>query len=61
MSLTVNPPTLTKAKTYERFRQETFAWTKITDLGKEKQAIAIALSLPEEGETMIREKVFDQL
>ena len=61
MSLTVNPPTLTKVKTYERFRQETLAWTEITDLGKEKQAIAIALSLPEEDETMIREKVFDQL
>ena len=61
MSLTVNPPTLTKVKTYERFRQETLAWTEITDLGKEKQAIAIALSLPEEDETKIREKVFDQL
>ena len=61
MSLTVNPPTLTKVKTYERFRQETLAWTEITDLCKEKQAIAIALSLPEEDETMIREKVFDQL
>ena len=48
-------------KTYERFRQETLAWTEITDLGKEKQAIAIALSLPEEDETKIREKVFDQL
>ena len=61
MSLTVNPPTLTKGETYERYRQETLAWTKITDLGKEKQAIAIVLSLPEEDETKIREKVFDQL
>ena len=61
MALTVNPPTLTMVKTYERFRQGTLAWTEITDLGKEKQAIAIALSLPEEDETKIREKVFDQL
>ena len=59
--VTVNPPTLTKVKTYERFRQETLASTEIADLGKEKQAIAITLSLPEEDETKIREKVFDQL
>ena len=47
--------------TYERFRQETLAWTEITDLGKVKQALAIALSLLEEFETNIREKVFDQM
>ena len=46
---------------YERYRIELEAWREITDLEKEKQGIAIALTLPEEDETGIREKVFDEL
>ena len=34
---------------------------EITDLEKEKQGIAIALTLPEDDESGIREKVFDEL
>lgn len=38
------------------------AWRKITDLIKDKQGIAaVALSLPEEDETQVREKMFDQI
>ena len=61
MSTRINPPTFLKSKNYERYRQELIAWREITDLSKEKQGIAIALSLPEEDETQIRQKVFDQI
>lgn len=37
------------------------AWKEITELSKNKQGIAIALSLPEDDESQIREKVFDQI
>ena len=37
------------------------AWTEVTDLSSSKQSIVVALSLPEEDETQIRDKVFDQL
>ena len=56
----INPPDF-KAKNYERYRLELEAWREITDLKKGKQGIAIALSLPEDDESGIREKVFDEL
>jgi hypothetical protein len=61
MATRINPPVLTKGKKYERFKQELLAWREITELRKEKQGIAIALSLPEDDESQIREKVFDQI
>ena len=56
MKTRINPPTFNKGKNYERFRQELTAWREITDLSKDKQGIAIALSLPEDDEPQIREK-----
>lgn len=61
MSTKINPPSLTKSKHYELYKQELLAWREVTDLAKGKQGVAIALSLPEESETKIREKVFDQI
>ena len=60
MTTRIDPPAFSKDKNYERFIQE-LAWKEITDLRQDKQGIAIALSLPEEDETKIREKVFDQI
>ena len=57
----INPPILNKRKNYERFRQEPTAWKEITNLSKDKQGISIALSLQEDDESQIREKVFDQI
>ena len=37
------------------------AWREITDLAKTKQGIAIALSLPEDDESKIKDKVFYQM
>ena len=61
MTTRINPPTFNKEKNYERFKQELLAWKEITDLRQDKQGIAIALSLPEEDESKICEKVFDQI
>lgn len=52
---------MAKAKTYERFKQEVLAWKEITDLPKNKQGIAAALSLPDDDEHQIKDKVFDQI
>ena len=61
MTTRINPPSLEKAKNYERFKQEVLAWKEITDLAKNKQGIAVALSLPEDEEHQIKDKVFDQI
>ena len=39
MTTRINPPSLEKAKTYERFKQEVLAWREITDLAKNKQVL----------------------
>ena len=61
MTTRINPPSLEKAKNYERFKQEVLAWKEITDLAKNRQGIAVALSLPEDDEHQIKDKVFDQI
>ena len=50
-----------KESNYERYPFEIMAWREVTDIPKKKQGIAIALSLPEETECSIREKIFDEL
>ena len=61
MTTRINPPSLNSTKSYERFKQELLAWREITELKKEKQGIAVALSLPEDDENRIKDKVFDQI
>ena len=56
-----NPPALDKGKCFEIYRKEILAWGDLTDLPKYKQGIVVALSLPEDDETHIRERVFDQI
>ena len=46
------------AKPYERYFEEPEAWLMVTDLEEEKQGIAIALSLPENDPSGVRDKVF---
>ena len=62
MAMKINPPDFAKCKTYEQYKVELEAWRAITDLPKEKQAIAVALSLPQTPDTTgIRERVFEEL
>lgn len=37
------------------------AWAVVTDLSIEKQALAVALSLPEDDKNKIKEKVFGEM
>ena len=61
MATKINPPKYNSLKSYELYKQELLAWKEITELAKEKRGVAIALTLPEEDESKIREKVFDQI
>lgn len=61
MTTKINPPSFNSAKSYERFKQEILAWREITELSKKKQGIAVALSLPEDDENQIKDKIFDQI
>lgn len=60
MATRIDPPTL-GSEPYELFRQELLAWREVTELRREKQGVAIALTLPKNDKTKIREKVFDQI
>ena len=56
-----NPPALDKGKCFEIYRKEILVWGELVDLPKSKQGIVVALYLPEDDETHIRERVFDQI
>ena len=60
MTTKINPPNLTSVP-YEPYKQKLLAWSEVTDLSKDKQGVAIALSLPEEDKNKIQEKVFNQI
>ena len=55
------PPVFTTQKPYSRWIDEVKAWQALTDLDEKKRGIAIALSLPEDGQNSIRDKVFSEL
>ena len=61
MGTAVNPTILTESTSYELWKLETRAWSVITDLEKETQAIAVALNLPNTEKNGIKERVFDEL
>ena len=57
-----NPPVFnSKKKPYERYVQELTAWCEVTDLANEKQGLAVALALPEDDISGIRDNVFDSM
>ena len=61
MATEINPPSFTKSNSYELWKIQTLAWSVVTDLSKERQAIAVALRLPEDNKNNIKEKVFGLL
>ena len=60
MATRIDPPTL-GTEPYEMYRRELLVWREVTDLRKEKQGVVIALSLPKNDKSQIRQKVFDQI
>ena len=62
MSLYKNPPEFNnKLKPYDQYVEELRAWCIVTDLAKEKQGIAIALSLSENDPSGVRDEVFNKI
>ena len=62
MTMKINPPLFkSEIKSYDRYKQELLAWKEVTEVPATKQAVAVALSLPENDATRIREKVFDEI
>ena len=49
------------SKPYERYKTEINAWSLTTSVSKEKQGLHVALSLPEDDPSNIRDKVFTEL
>ena len=60
MEIKINPPGLC-SKSYELYKLQLLAWREVTYICKTKQGIVIALSLPENEEFHIKEKVFKQV
>ena len=56
-----NPPEFSSKKSYDQYVEELKAWCKVKDLTKDKQGVAVALSLPESDSSGIRNKVFREL
>ena len=54
-------PILTKSKLYERYKIELELWKSITTVPKTKIGPMIALSLPDDHESKIKDKVFDKI
>ena len=61
MATEISIPTLTGSRNYELWKLQTQAWTFVTEMSKEKHAIAVALSLPADDKRKIKEKVFGEL
>ena len=55
------PPAFTVLKSYNRWIEEIKVWQALTELEKKKQGLVIALSLPEEGQNSVRDKVFSEI
>ena len=55
------PPPQHLEKLCECYTDKLNAWTFITELGKDRQAIAGALFFPENGDSQIWDKVFSQI
>ena len=56
-----NPPKFSSSKNYDRYKKELIAWTKITKVEKAEWANTIALGLPEDDPSNIRDKVFETI
>ena len=61
MAPEISIPTLTGSTNYELWKLQTQDWTIVTELSKEKLAVAVALNLREDDERKIKEKLFGEL
>ena len=57
----LDDPKFSSSKPYERYKIELNAWSLTTSTAKEKQGLTVALSLPEDDISNIRDKVFSEV
>ena len=60
-STKLDVPKFSSEKPYERYKVELQAWSLTTSAEKAKQGLLVALSLPEDDASNIRDKVFSEL
>ena len=60
-STKLDVPKFSSEKSYEQYKVEFEAWSLTTSAEKEKQGLLVALSLPEDDPTNIRDKVFSEV
>ena len=61
-SVKLEPPTFVSVKkSYESYRRQLKTWMLASCVETKRQALVVALSLPEEDESNIKEKVFSEL
>ena len=57
-----NPPVFdSTSKSYDSYNEELKAWCIVKDLNKAKQGLAVALSMPENDASGVRDKVFNEI
>ena len=57
-----NPPEFnSQMKPYDRYIEELKGWCIVTELDKKKRGIAIALSMPENDPSGVRDKIFNEI
>ena len=61
-SMNLQPPSyVSETKTYEEYKRELNGWALVTNVEKSKQAIVVALSIPDDAEGNIKQKIFAEL
>ena len=61
MTAKVPIPIFSEGKSFERYLTELECWLELGLLAKNKQGLAVALSLPDKHESKIKDKVFNQM
>ena len=58
-TLSLQPPSfVSDTKTYEEYKRELEGWALVTSVEKKKQAIVVALSIPDSADGNIKQKIF---
>ena len=61
-AIKLEPPSfVSDKKSYEAYKRELKVWSIATGVSKDKQALVVALSLPEDHESNIKQKVFAEI
>ena len=61
-ALSLQPPSfVSETKTYEEYKRELRGWALVTSVEKKKQAIVVALSIPDSADGSIKQKIFAEM